>query len=85
MKSSKPVVKNVLVWLENSIEKLKGCFLCTDWGIFNGANLNETTEVITDYVNFCMDNVVTKKQVIIYLNNKVYIAQIGFNPKSANM
>lgn len=32
--------------------------------------------VITDYVNFCMDNVVTKKQVIIYLNNKVYIAKI---------
>lgn len=66
LKSSKPIVKNMQVWSENSIESLKGCILCTDWDIFNSADLDESMEVITDY---------SKKQVTIYPNNKVYITK----------
>lgn len=75
LKSSKPVTKDLSLWLENSIESLKGWFLCTEWDIFYGAELDESTEVITDYVNICTDNVVTKKQVTIYPNNKLHITK----------
>lgn len=75
LKSSKPVTKDVLLWSEDSIESLKGCFLCTEWDIYYSADIDETTEVIADYVNFCTDNVATKKQVTIYHYNKLYITK----------
>lgn len=47
------------------------------WGCFyffspRSADIDETTEVIPDYVNFCTDNMVTEKQVTVYPNNKLY-------------
>ncbi len=62
----------VNVWTEDSMETLKGCFLCTDWSIFHQLELNEATDTISDYINFSVDNVVEKKDVV-YPNNKPYI------------
>ena len=75
LKSSKPLEKTVLQWTESSIETLKGCFLCTDWDIFLSHDLNEATDVITDYINFCVDNIIPKKHVLHFPNNKPYITQ----------
>lgn len=75
LKSSKPVQKTVIQWSEDSVETLKGCFLCTDWSIFHDLELNEATETITDYINFCVDNVVPRKTVLHFPNNKPYITK----------
>lgn len=67
-KTCKPEYKTVNIWTE---ETLKGCFLCTDWSIFHQLELDEATDTITDYITFCVDNVVEKKDVV-YPNNKPY-------------
>jgi len=61
LKSNKLQKKTVLLWTEDSVETLRGCFLSTDWSIFHNLELNEATETITDYINFCTDIVVPKK------------------------
>ncbi len=66
------MVKNVNVWSKDSVEALKGCFLCTDWEVFHSDDIDETTLVTTDYITFCTNNVISKKEVIIYANNKPY-------------
>ncbi len=65
----------VNVWTEDSMETLKGCFLCTDWSIFQQLELDDATDTISDYINFCVDNVVEKKDVVVYPNNKPYITK----------
>ena len=37
--------------------------------------IDKATEVITDYIHFCADNVVTKKYITVYPNNKPYITK----------
>ncbi len=75
LKHSKPVVKEVTVWSDDAIERLKWCFLSTDWDDFNNMDIDETTETMTDYIHFCVDNVLTNKNVIVYPNNKPYITK----------
>lgn len=75
LKSSKPVQKTVLHRSEDSVGCLKGCFLCTDWSIFHDLELNEATETVTDSINFCVDNVVPKKTILHFPNNKPYITK----------
>ncbi len=64
----------VNVWTEDSMETLKGCFLCTDWSVFHQLELNEATDTISDYINFCVDNVVVKKDVVVYLQQHMYMS-----------
>ncbi|KAK0139947.1 hypothetical protein N1851_023108 [Merluccius polli] len=78
LKSSKPVQKTVLQWTEDSVEALKGCFLCTDWSIFHDLELDEATETVTDYIKFCVDNVIPKKTITHFPNNKPYITKEEF-------
>ncbi len=73
-KTCKPEHKMVNVWTEDSMETLKGCFLCTDWSIFHQLELDDATDT-SDYINFCVDNVVEKKDVVVYPNNKPYITK----------
>lgn len=75
LKRSKPCMREVTVWSDDAIERLKGCLLCTDWNVFYDPDIDTTTETITDYINFCVDNVLPKKNVIIYPNNKPYITK----------
>ncbi len=74
-KTCKPEYKMVNVWTEDSMETLKGCFLCTDWSIFHQLELDDATDTISYYINFCVDNVVEKKDVVVYPNNKPYITK----------
>ena len=75
LKSEKPQHKTVLQWTEDSEETLRGCFLSTDWSLFQNLDLNEATDTITDYINFCVDNIVPKKDVLHFPNNKPYITK----------
>ena len=74
-KRGKPQTKTVTVWDKDSIETLKGSFLCTDWDIFSDLEIDDATEAITDYIHFCADNVVAKKDIVVYPNNKPYITK----------
>lgn len=77
IKSVKPTEKTVKVWSTDSIEKLRGCFECTDWSVFEdtATNIDELTGVITDYTNFCVDTVIPCKTVKIFANNKPWISK----------
>lgn len=62
------------MWSSDSIEDLKGCFLCTDWDIFyQDANIDMVTEAITAYISFCVDLVIPQRAVKRYPNNKPYV------------
>lgn len=74
-KSSKPVVKTVHVWNNDSIDTLRGCFSLTDWEIFyDELELDEATDTITEYIKFCTDYVIPMKQITMYPNNKSRIS-----------
>ena len=73
IKRCKPVSKTVSVWQETNKEELSGCFYATDWEVFHEDNINRTTEVITDYILFCVDSLVPKKTIKVFPNNKDYI------------
>lgn len=75
LKSSKPQQKTILQWNEDSVDTLRGCFSCTDWNIFHHLELNEATETTKDYIKFCVDNIIPKKCVVHYPNNKPHITK----------
>ncbi len=49
--------------------------MSTDWDIFHESDLNKSTEVITAYINFCVDVVIPQKTIKLYPNNKPYITK----------
>ena len=50
---------------------------CTDWDVFIDANpeLNEFTETVSCYVNFCVESIIPVKVVKVYPNNKPWITK----------
>ncbi len=75
LKSSKPQIKTVSVWSKDSVETLKGSLLCTNWDVFYNSDIDVAVDTITDYLKFCVDCVVPKKEVKVYPNNKPYISK----------
>jgi hypothetical protein len=77
IKSTKPVTKCVKSWTEDAVLELQGCFDCTNWDIFEttSTNLEEMTDVVTDYINFCVDNIVPDKTIKIFPNNKPWVTK----------
>lgn len=57
------------------VENLRVCFDCTNWEIFHDGTLDEKTEVINDYINFCVQLVIPTKNIKVYPNNKSYITK----------
>lgn len=74
LESSKPQHKTVLQWTEDSVETPTGCFLSSDWSIFQNLELDEGTDTITGVINFCVDNVVTK-DILHFTNNKPHFTK----------
>ena len=72
IKREKPKTKTVRVYNKDAIETLNACYDSTNWEVFleSSESLDEATEVISDYVNFCVDLVVPSKEVKIYPNSK---------------
>lgn len=55
--------KQIQVLDEDSVETLKGCFDCTSWSVFedSSVNLDEMTEVISNYIDLCVGAVIPTK------------------------
>ncbi|KAI4896501.1 hypothetical protein NFI96_008243 [Prochilodus magdalenae] len=56
----------------------RGSFETTDWGILResvGDDINQMTDCITDYINFCTDTIVPVRQVRCFPNNKPWITK----------
>ena len=72
IKREKPKTKTIKMYTTEAVEALKGCYDCTDWSVFteSSQSLDEATEVVSDYINFCVDLVIPTKQVKIYPNTK---------------
>ena len=65
LKSTIKVTRN---WSSDSMEKLCGCFECTDWSVL--VDLVDSMDIIvsamTDYIKFCIDLAVpvSRKQIV---------------------
>ncbi len=74
-KAIKPSVINVNKWDDTTIDNLRGCFDCTIWDTLFDENedLDWNTNVITEYINFCVESHVISKEVKCFSNNKPWI------------
>ena len=76
LKSTKPVVKTVRKWTNESKLELQACFDCTDWSVFEAASssLDELTDTVTSYISFCEGMCVPTKTYCIFNNNKPWFS-----------
>ncbi len=64
------------MWSREAEEALQDCFQSTNWGLFLGEyeeDIEGLTHCITDYVQFCEENVVPTKRIRCFPNNKPWI------------
>ena len=73
-----PIVKkSVKVWTPESEEQLRGCFECTEWSVLVDSceNVSEAADVVSCYIGFCEDMLISTKTVIVFPNNKTWISK----------
>ena len=77
LKKSKPIIKTVPIWTVESQEHLKDCFETTDWNVFsdNCSDIDELTDTVNSYVNFCTDIFTVHKTIKFYPNNKPWVTR----------
>ena len=71
------IKKTIKIWTPENIDQLKGCFECTDWGVMieSSTSIDQATDVITSYIRFCEDNIVSKKSLKKFPNNKPWVTK----------
>ncbi|KAJ8046472.1 hypothetical protein HOLleu_05150 [Holothuria leucospilota] len=77
VKREKARVITIQQWNDNAVDHLRAELDSTDWNMFVEASddLNELTQTISDYISFCVDNVIPKKEVKVFPNNKPWITK----------
>ena len=66
----KPVTRTVKVWTQASTDRLNACFDLTDWDMFlEEGDLDQVTDVISSYINFCVESCLETKVIKLYPNN----------------
>ena len=72
LKRVKPRLLTVRRWTDDAVESLRGCFDCTDWDLLSDPSdpLDTRVDVITDYMKFCLDNVIPHTVKKVYPNSK---------------
>ncbi|KAL0195129.1 hypothetical protein M9458_008701, partial [Cirrhinus mrigala] len=80
VKVTKPIRKQIQVWLEGSSEALQDCFDTTDWSMFkqaatynNTTDLQEYAETVTAYINKCTEDVTVTKTITVRANQKPWM------------
>ena len=65
------------MWDQEGRERLADCFDCTDWNVFIDAcdSLDELTDTVTEYINFCELNSIKTKTVKCFGNNKPWVTK----------
>ncbi|TWW56179.1 RNA-directed DNA polymerase from mobile element jockey [Takifugu flavidus] len=61
------VTRRVKKWSEEAEEALKDCFNTTLWDVFSdahGGDIDNLTNCITDYINFCVENTEKKRAFV---------------------
>ena len=64
------------VWHPEADEALRCCFETTDWDVFcedYGEDIDGLTECITNYINFCYDDIMPSRVIRCFPNNKPWI------------
>ena len=71
----KPRTITIQQWSGDALDHLQSTLETTDWNIFieSSRDIDELTESVTSYVNFCVDCSVPKKEIKVYPNNKPWI------------
>ncbi len=68
---TKPVITTIKVWSEEDTSRLRDCFDLTEWDVFTeGADLDEYTNSVLAYIDFCTETVLTTKTVRTFPNQK---------------
>ena len=77
LKKASPVSRQRYDWSDDATERLQACLECTDWDVlFNSTDtLDEATEVISAYINFCVDLNISRKTSKVYPNNKPWVSK----------
>ncbi len=77
MQRQKPKRIRIQEWNEYLLKQLQGSLECTDWDMFVEASssLDELTDTISAYVNFCTDISIPVKHIIVFANNKPWITK----------
>ncbi len=72
LKSTKPVLRTVKRWINETERVLQACFDLTDWTVFEAAgnDLDELTEMVTSYISFCEDMCIPTRTHVTYNNDK---------------
>ena len=68
--------REVRIWSEDADFMLQDCFQHTDWEMFrhaSGNNINEFSDSVVGFISKCIDDVVPKKTVRTYPNQKPWI------------
>ena len=63
------------MWTPDTVDRLKGCFECTDWDALVSSDLDESVSVVTDYINWCVDKEIPKKTIKRYPNSKPWVSK----------
>lgn len=60
---------------DENVDILNTCFDLTDWDIFvnNSQDIDELTDTVTEYLNFNFENLIPKKEIKIYGNNRPWL------------
>ena len=75
LKTSKPVKKTVTILSDDSLDRLRDCYDETDWNVFIDAcdSIDELTDTVSCYVNFCEENVSETKSFTCFSNQKPWL------------
>lgn len=71
------VTRTIKEWSDDAVEKLKGSLDCTDWDVFvdSSSDINELTESVCGYIDFCVECTIPQKTVKMFPNNKPWITK----------
>ncbi|XP_077461741.1 uncharacterized protein LOC144077699 [Stigmatopora argus] len=65
-------------WTKETSMVLRDCFETTDWEVLcnsHGKDIDSVTHCITDYINFCVENIVPSKKVRCFSNSKPWVTR----------
>ena len=77
IKRIKPTERLVFDWNESVNDTILGCMELTDFDVLYDANATSeyNVDVLTSYLHFCIENVVPKRTVKCYPNNKPWVTK----------
>ena len=66
-------VNTVKQWSVDAVETFRGCFECSEWGLFKEAatDIHEYTETASDYTTFCEGMCIPTKTIRNYPSDKL--------------